>query len=1192
MTVTADVASLSLTAMIAETAGLSAGGQAEDAHRLYTTWIAANPDHPQLHIALFNCSALDRQFEGPAVAAAALEKAIARNADFMPAYVNLGRLYEEAGDPGRAIELWRTSVGRHVPINGDSITYAVTALTQIARVLTANHRSEEAEDAIRQCLALNPHQPEILEQYTAARLAQCKWPAITKVDSLERETLMGGINPLSMAAYTDDPLLQLAASYRYITRAIWDGPHENPHDRRHAPIDLSGRRIRVGYVSSDLRDHAIGYLMAELFELHDRSKVEVFAYYCGPESNSALTNRIKSAVEHWVDIREMSDADATARIAQDGIDILVDVNGHTRDSKTGVFARRAAPVQVNWLGYPGSMGSPYHNYIIADEWIIPPDLETYYSEKVVRIPCYQSNDRKRIVAAERPDRANAGLPDNAFVFCCFNGTHKISRFTFERWMEILARTPNSVLWLLDTAENTKAHLRQFAEGKGVAASRIIFAAKMANPLHLARYPLADLFLDSAPYGAHTTASDALWMGVPVLTLSGRSFASRVCGSLTRSAGLPELVCTRAEDYIERAVALAHNRAEVEGYKARLRATRDTCTLFNMDLLTAKLEAVYRDLCEAHQKGQTPRPDLTNLDSYFKVGIAFDHDAQEMLGVADYHGLYRAGLKKLHLSRPLAADTRLWRATDIAAADAPPVAVPALSIKQPSAGAFAMRLLQARMLQAQGKVLECLEALLELKNQAEDKNILLDDVRAVVDPAVQRFNEHAAAGDIEQAARYIDAIVALLPRNVAALNSAISCAVALGHTDKAEAYAKALAVVAGPQPEASPAALESVPAAEQVHPLIQLRDLFDRTSAILCGPLDTERAADIRQLVNAGRALIVPVQPESEWAAWEKHYRLALDAADISAAQAPTPAARPEERTVFATSTGKPLTIHAMQAAAKSLKARTVFFAAADRTYVDLYARAYIRSILDHTDVSSLIVLHVIGGADALSAVAKAVGITSKRLIYAGDTFNASSVQTRCFDAPPKGLSAKPIAHLQSVRFLRLGRMLKTFRLPVFVSDIDLILQRGVKDLLERFSGADLVLNQNSHSENAGSRYTANLLLLNPTPRAAIFQRFLRAYLETALARPEVSRWIDQFGLMQARHHLALHVPDAKIAFFDDSSDINNVMYPSYQEQGFRFLSLYHGFDMSSLPVKSAAAKAPARKPPVRQKRAAGIRARA
>jgi predicted O-linked N-acetylglucosamine transferase (SPINDLY family) len=459
--------------------------------------------------------------------------------------------------------------------------------------------------------------------------------------------------------------LQLASADRYVRLSAFEGPQSPDSDRRHAAIDLGARRLRVGYVSSDLRDHAIGYLMAELFELHHKNDVEVFAYYCGPDSKSALTARIKVAVEHWTDIRSLSDDEAARKIAADGIDILVDVNGHTRDSRTGVFARRPAPVQVNWLGYPGTMGTPYHHYIIADDWIIPQGSEIYYSEKVVRLPCYQPNDRKRVVAAEHPTRHDAGLPDGAFVFCCFNGTHKIGRFTFERWLEILKRVPDSVLWLLDTSVETKTRLGEFAERKGVSRARLVFAPKQHNPLHLARYPLADLFLDTAPYGAHTTASDALWMGVPVLTLSGRSFASRVCGSLVRAAGLSDLVFTRPQDYVERAVALGNNRSEIEAYKRKLETGGDTCRLFDTDMLVSRLEDLYRTMCSDHQKGRVPQPDFANLDFYLEAGIDHDHENQEVLAIADYHGLYKAKLARLHLARPMRADERLWTAKEIA-----------------------------------------------------------------------------------------------------------------------------------------------------------------------------------------------------------------------------------------------------------------------------------------------------------------------------------------------------------------------------------------------------------------------------------------------------------------------------------------------------------------------------------------------
>jgi predicted O-linked N-acetylglucosamine transferase (SPINDLY family) len=649
-----------------------ASSELEPARQLYKTWINHNRKHPLLFVAHFNCSALDSQSGDSAAAMASLKQAIALNADFMPAYINLGGMLERAGAPEQALELWRTAINRPVPVTGNMVSYTATALKQIARVLSDREDVEAAEATIQLCLDIDPHQRELVEQYIAMRLAQCKWPVVVGRESISRETLVRGIHPLSTAVYTDDPLLQLASADRYTKLSADDGRLSLDADRRHARIDLTGRRLRVGYISSDLRDHAIGYLMAEFFELHDKREVEVFAYYCGQPSTSALTNRIKAAVEHWIDIRTLSDDEAARKIAGDGIDILVDINGHTRDSRTGVFARRPAPVQVNWLGYPGTMGTPYHHYIIADDWIIPPGSEIYYSEKVVRLPCYQANDRKRVVAAERPTRRDAGLPEDAFVFCCFNGTHKISRFTFGRWMEILTRVPGSVLWLLETTTETKKRLGDFAESRGVSRARLVFSPKQHNPHHLARYVLADLFLDTAPYGAHTTASDALWTGVPVLTLSGRSFASRVCGSLVRAAGLVDLVVTRPEDYVERAVALGNNRAAVEAYKKQLQAQRGTCLLFDMETLVGGIEALYRTMARDHNRGRTPRPDVANLDTYLEAGIQHDHEACEMLAVADYHELYKSKLRRRHLVRPLPPDRRLWTAQDIARAEGEPV----------------------------------------------------------------------------------------------------------------------------------------------------------------------------------------------------------------------------------------------------------------------------------------------------------------------------------------------------------------------------------------------------------------------------------------------------------------------------------------------------------------------------------------
>ncbi len=1153
---------LTLGGLIETAANLSNAGQTSTARQLYQAWIDRNQNHPQLYVAHFNCAALAGQMQDQAAAAASLSEAIRLNPDFAPAYINLGRIHENSGATEQAVELWRTALSRPTPVSASAIQYATTALTQIARVMSASQQGEAAEDAVRQCLEINPRQTDIIEQYTALRLAQCKWPIATSSEFLDRKVLLEGTNPLSMAVYTDDPLLQLASAYRYVKRSRWDGPHDEQNDRRHAEIDPSGRRPRIGYISSDLRDHAIGYLMAELFELHDKGGVEIFAYYCGPKSNSALANRIKAAVEHWVDIRDLSDDEAARRIAADGIDILVDVNGHTCDSMTGVFARRPAPVQVNWLGYPGSMGSPYHQYLIADDWIIPPESEIYYSEKIVRLPCYQSNDRKRIVASETPTRSAAGLPENVFVFCCFNGSHKISKFTFERWLEILAHTKDSVLWLLDTSEQTKQRLRDYAEQKGISPSRVVFAPKLRNDHHLARYPLADLFLDTTPYGAHTTASDALWMGVPVLTLSGRCFASRVCGSLVRSAGLPDLVTTSPEDYVARAIALAANPGVIAAYKTALRANRDTCQLFNTDSLVAHLENLYRSLCDAHSKGLTPQPDLANLDAYFDAGIDHDHDGQEVIKIADYHGMYRAKLKRIHLARPLHRDDRLWRESDISAAEdrAPQPAQGA-----PNSGPEPM--------------LERLKTLLALKARGLRPEVLLEAVRIVIDPATQCFNQLVAAGNIGQAVLYADALADLLPGNPAVLNSALSCNKALGRQDRSAQLAALLAATQPAltlTPAPAPAAIAASspapapPAQEGTHPLIQLRDLYDEASSILCGSLEDRGAKEIGRLRTAARKLEVPVPKDSEWAGWEKHYRLAFQAIDVSDVSKPTPKPSSGGKIALADSSGRKLDWGRVQAAAGKLQAKAIFFAAADKAYVELYGRSYIESILEHSDVSSLLVLHVIGGAKQLRDIVKGVGIVSNRLFFTADMFDAGSIKTRCFDAPPKGLSKLPIAHFQSIRFLKVGALLQKLQLPVFVSDIDLILQRGVSDLMREFASSDIVLNENRHSANAGSRYTANLLLLNPTENAAIFLRFLRAYLEKALNAREVSRWIDQFGLMMARHHLMQRRADAQIGYFDVNSDINNVMYTKYQEHPYRFLSLYHGFDMSTLPQRSKA----------------------
>jgi len=633
---------------------------------LFKTWIKHNGDNPLLYAVLFNYGVALTDVGDLAAARTCLERATIINPDFMPAHINLGRVYEKIGAADKAVLQWSLMVDKLAMLTGTAITHKTIALNQMARVLEERSQDDPAEARLRHSLELDSSQREAVQHLIALRQRQCKWPVVAPWDRITRDVLMTGISPLSIAVLADDPLLQLASNWNYNKSDVGmpDGGLVSSHwaareGRKTGPL-------RIGYLSSDLRAHAVGFLMAEVFELHDPGAVEVSVYYCGPDADDSIQARIKAVVDHWVPISHLDDAAAARRIADDGIHILVDVNGYTKDGRTKLVLLRPAPVIVNWLGFPGSMASPYHHYIIADDWVIPEEQELYFSEKVLRLACYQPNDRKRIVSSKQPSRGDVGLPDDVIVYCCFNGAQKINRFTFERWMTILNRVPGSVLWLLESSEGVVERLRQFAKQNGIAEDRIIFAKKATNPDHLARYPLADLFLDTLPYGAHTTASDALWMGVPVLTLSGRSFASRVCGSLVRAAGLPDLACVSPAEYVDRAVALGRNKAAIQIYKDRLAAERDHCVLFDTPSLVRRLESLYAQMWSEFENGQQPSPDLTNLDVYLEIGIKENYDEREVQSVADYRAWWLEKLAHRHALRAIGPDRRLWT-TEAAAA---------------------------------------------------------------------------------------------------------------------------------------------------------------------------------------------------------------------------------------------------------------------------------------------------------------------------------------------------------------------------------------------------------------------------------------------------------------------------------------------------------------------------------------------
>ena len=636
---------------------LMAAGETSLTLALYRDWIAYNQDHKLLHAIYFNYGVILTGANQLPEAKQAMMDAIRVNPDFFPAYINLGHVCERMGAAGEGVNHWYALVNRLGPVTGENVDFKTAALKQVARILERYQVDPKAEEALNLSLALNPNQSDALQHFVSLRQRQVRWPVIKPWANVTRTQLLNGISALSLGAHTDDPLLQLGNSYRYAKDQV--GQPKISFKDRHATLKAETGPLRIGYLSSDLREHAIGFLTAEMYGLHDREKVEVFAYYCGPELTDSTMDRIKASVDHWIDLSCMNDEVAARRIADDKIQILVDINGYTNSARSKVLAMRPAPIIVNWLGFPGTMGTPYHNYIVADGYIIPPGSERYYTEKVLRLPCYQPNDRKRLITKEAPVRADAKLPEDALVFCCFNGIHKITPFTWRRWMQILKAVPNSVLWLLDGMAPTNKRLKELAVEHGIDAERIIFARKKHNPDHLARYPLADLFLDTTPYGAHTTSSDALWMGVPVLTFPGRSFASRVCGSLVTSAGLPELVCATPDEFVARAIELGNEKAKLAAVRAKLAKLRDTCVLFDTPLLVSKFEALYQEMWRDFMNDRVPRPNLANLEIYNDIGVELDQDDVEILVVADYEERYRQKLAKKSEYLHICQDVRLW-----------------------------------------------------------------------------------------------------------------------------------------------------------------------------------------------------------------------------------------------------------------------------------------------------------------------------------------------------------------------------------------------------------------------------------------------------------------------------------------------------------------------------------------------------
>jgi len=477
------------------------------------------------------------------------------------------------------------------------------ALSARGRTLNNAKRFDEAAACFTRLLELAPDYEFARGRLLYAQLFGCDWTRLPQLGKAIRADLAArrrSADPFVYQAFSESPT-DLQACAEIYADAVY--PALPPL----ASTARSGAdKIRIGYLSGEFRSQATSILMVGLLEAHDKRQFEVFAFDNGWSDGSPIRQRIESAVDQVVDIAHLGDREAAQLIAEKGIDILVNLNGYFGESRQGIFSRRPAPLQVNYLGFPGTIGAPYIDYIIADRCVIPPDERHAYTEKAVYLPhTYQPNDAKRTMAAAVPPRAALGLPDDGFVFCCFNNSYKITPQVFDVWMRLLARVPGSVLWLLEDNRIARDRLQREAEKRGIARERLIFAARATHDEHVARHQAADLFLDTLPYNAHTTASDALWSGLPLLTCTGKTFPGRVGTSLLHAIGLPELVTASLGEYEARALELAGDPALLKTLRARLAANRPSMPLFDTALYARHFEQALQRMWERCRQGMGP-----------------------------------------------------------------------------------------------------------------------------------------------------------------------------------------------------------------------------------------------------------------------------------------------------------------------------------------------------------------------------------------------------------------------------------------------------------------------------------------------------------------------------------------------------------------------------------------------------------
>lgn len=604
-------------------------GRLDDALAAYRLAASLNPGFVEAHA---NAANLLRKLRRPDEAIAVCEQIIARRPDAPEAYFGLGNILREIRQPGRAIEAYQRALAlrpafAEVYANLGNVLQSEGALTEavaayreaielrpdlaeahnnMGAALEGLGRLGEAIASYRAAVALDPDLLATKVWLHHKRRQICEWEGIDAEETELRALTIEArepTDPFAALSMATSPAEQLRICEKFA------GKFAAPDKRFvHKPENFSGqRRLRIGYLSTDFGRHATALLSVELFELCDKSKFEITAYSHGPDDHSAMAARLRAAFDHFVDLCDLSDAEAAERIKADRIDILVELKGYTNKARTGISALKPAPVQVNFLGFPATMGADFIDYIIADPFVLPLDQQAAFKEKIAHLPfCYQPNDSRRLISEATPTRTACGLPEHGLVFCSFNNTYKITPAFFDIWMRLLDKIPGSALWLLDANELVKDNLRKEAARRGVDPSRLVFAPKIDVPGHLARHRLADLFLDTLPYNAHTTASDALWAGLPVLTCAGETFAGRVAGSLLNAVGLPEFVTFSPADYEAAALHFAQQPALLQEKRRKLLGNLGTAPLFDTKRYARCFEAALTEMWEIFANGGEPR----------------------------------------------------------------------------------------------------------------------------------------------------------------------------------------------------------------------------------------------------------------------------------------------------------------------------------------------------------------------------------------------------------------------------------------------------------------------------------------------------------------------------------------------------------------------------------------------------------